>query len=133
MFLRIQLNNSFVSNVYVGDDGKLHKVQGGADSVLPFSSIKYFRTTEFLSSSSVKEYEVGFRPKFLMFIVANDSCSYDEVINKQFYNGGYDSAVSLGTWVGNNSFNITEITDTGFKAQVWSGYNNKPMMVFAAG
>ena len=33
------LNNSFVSNIYVGSDGKLHKVQGGADSVLPFSSI----------------------------------------------------------------------------------------------
>lgn len=26
-----------VSNIYVGTDGKLHKVQGGADSVLPFS------------------------------------------------------------------------------------------------
>ena len=34
-----ELNNSFVSNIYVGDDGKLHKVQGGADSVLPFSSL----------------------------------------------------------------------------------------------
>lgn len=32
------LNNSFVSNIYVGKDGKLHKVQGGADSVLPFKS-----------------------------------------------------------------------------------------------
>lgn len=32
------VNNSFVSNIYVGKDGKLHKVQGGADSVLPFSS-----------------------------------------------------------------------------------------------
>lgn len=33
-----ELNNSFISNIYVGNDGKLHKVQGGADSVLPFSS-----------------------------------------------------------------------------------------------
>ena len=33
-----QLSNSLVSNIYVGDDGKLHKVQGGADSVLPFNS-----------------------------------------------------------------------------------------------
>ena len=32
------LNNSFVSNIYVGNDGKLHKVQGGAHSVLPFKS-----------------------------------------------------------------------------------------------
>ena len=42
------LNNRFVSNIYVGDDGKLHKVQGGADSVLPFSSkplALYYLTT----------------------------------------------------------------------------------------
>ena len=31
------LNNSLI-DIYVGDDGKLHKVQGGADSVLPFKS-----------------------------------------------------------------------------------------------
>ena len=36
------VNNSFVSNIYVGSDGKLHKVQGGADSVLPFSSGNYY-------------------------------------------------------------------------------------------
>ena len=33
-----ELNNSFVSNIYVGNDGKLHKIQGGADSVLPFKN-----------------------------------------------------------------------------------------------
>ena len=33
--------NGVVSNVYVGTDGKLHKVQGGADSVLPFSGKSY--------------------------------------------------------------------------------------------
>lgn len=27
-----------IIDIYVGDDGKLHKVQGGADSVLPFNS-----------------------------------------------------------------------------------------------
>lgn len=31
------LNSNLVSDIYVGDDGKLHKVQGGADTVLPFS------------------------------------------------------------------------------------------------
>ena len=41
------LNNNLVANIYVGDDGKLHKVQGGADSVLPFSSLLdtiYYKT-----------------------------------------------------------------------------------------
>lgn len=32
------VNSSLVSNIYVGSDGKLHKVQGGADTVLPFNS-----------------------------------------------------------------------------------------------
>lgn len=34
------VDNSLVANIYVGEDGKLHKVQGGADSVLPFSGGK---------------------------------------------------------------------------------------------
>ncbi len=32
------INISLVADVYVGDDGKLHKVIGGADTVLPFKS-----------------------------------------------------------------------------------------------
>ena len=34
--------NGAVSNIYVGIDGKLHKVQGGADSVLPFNKTPSF-------------------------------------------------------------------------------------------
>ena len=37
-----EVNSSLVANIYVGEDGKLHKVQGGADSVLPFSSGNYY-------------------------------------------------------------------------------------------
>lgn len=33
-----EVYSSLVSDIYVGDDGKLHKVVGGADTVLPFSS-----------------------------------------------------------------------------------------------
>lgn len=33
-----EINSNMVENIYVGTDGKLHKVQGGADTVLPFSS-----------------------------------------------------------------------------------------------
>lgn len=32
------LNDNLVSNIYVGTDGKLHKVQGGADTVIPFNN-----------------------------------------------------------------------------------------------
>lgn len=47
------LNNSFVSNIYVGKDGKLHKVQGGADSVLPFSNGNYYYR-QFIGSDPVE-------------------------------------------------------------------------------
>lgn len=40
-----KINNSLI-DIYVGDDGKLHKVQGGADTVLPFSGnrVAFFAT-----------------------------------------------------------------------------------------
>ena len=45
--------NATVTNIYVGEDGKLHKVQGGADSVLPFSSgISLENTTCILSGGN---------------------------------------------------------------------------------
>lgn len=45
--------NEAVTDIYVGNDGKLHKIQGGADSVIPFSgnnvitylTIEYTRNT----------------------------------------------------------------------------------------
>ena len=46
------LNNSFISNIYVDNDGKLHKVQGGADSVLPFSKKVIFTASGILSDRS---------------------------------------------------------------------------------
>lgn len=36
ILIRSNLNSSLVSDIYVGDDGNLHKVIGGADTVLPF-------------------------------------------------------------------------------------------------
>lgn len=34
-----KLNSSLVSDIYVGDDGNLHKVVGGADTVIPFKKL----------------------------------------------------------------------------------------------
>ena len=47
-----EVNSSFVSNIYVGSDGKLHKVQGGADSVLPFSKKVIFTARGILSDNA---------------------------------------------------------------------------------
>lgn len=43
-----------VSDIYVGNDGKLHKVKGSADTVLPFNSIKNIRVVAQNSGSRIQ-------------------------------------------------------------------------------
>ena len=43
--------SNFVGNIYVGDDGNLHIVKGGADSVLNFSTIRPILTEMKLTGS----------------------------------------------------------------------------------
>ena len=57
------MNSKYVSNIYVGSDGKLHKVIGGADTVLPFKGgyqIKEFIVVQnmALSANSTKTYYI---------------------------------------------------------------------------
>ena len=47
------LNSSLVSNIYVGSDGKLHKVQGGADTVLNFSASASYPEFTLYSNSNI--------------------------------------------------------------------------------
>ena len=67
------LNNSFVSNIYVGNDGKLHKVQGGADSVLPFSSNKRYSYSWTSSNNEQKTLTLEIEPKYIAFTVGGNS------------------------------------------------------------
>lgn len=53
LFSSSKLSNDLVSDVYVGDDKKIHVVKGGADSVLPFSGTliaQEFSKTVFVNS-----------------------------------------------------------------------------------
>ena len=38
VYLNDDISSNVVSDIYVGEDGKLHKVIGGADTVLPFNN-----------------------------------------------------------------------------------------------
>lgn len=67
------VNNSFVSNIYVGSDGKLHKVQGGADSVLPFSSNKRYSYSWTSSNNEQKTLTLEIEPKYIAFTVGGIS------------------------------------------------------------
>ena len=60
------LNSSLgnvVSDIYVGSDGKLHKVIGGADSVLPFSS--------------------GYKYKIIQVTGLDHNCNYTHTVSDQ--------------------------------------------------
>lgn len=84
LFLLILLNNNLVSNIYVGTDGKLHKVQGGADTVLPFKQYKAplweFNIVDGTGSNSAYEFynpENDSRYVFILFTGYSDiSLSY---------------------------------------------------------
>ena len=81
-----EVNDSFVSNIYVGNDGKLHKVQGGADSVLPFSSIKRYSYSWTSSNNEQKTLTLEIEPKYIAFTVGGNKQNavlYD-VENKEY-------------------------------------------------
>lgn len=89
-----ELNQSLtkqVADIYVGEDGKLHKVQGGADSVLPFKSYNY----DYYTGTSPFTKTFDRKPKSLVAIcntyatlVINGSIKYNQDnkinINKNF-------------------------------------------------
>ena len=56
-----ELNSSLVSDIYVGDDGNLHKVVDGADTVIPFNNgssiylITQITVTKFSTDMTSKE------------------------------------------------------------------------------
>lgn len=65
-FYKTFLNSRLVSDIYVGDDGKLHKVQGGADSVLPFRS-NHSINVDLLAGA---QYTLPIKPEEVSYIAA---------------------------------------------------------------
>lgn len=104
-----EVNSSLVSDIYVGDDGYLHKVKDGADSVLPFKNIKSgsFKIDHYGSYAI----NLGLKPQFLAFVSDTTykvTVYYDKSLGHVY--SGYDS--DLG-WL--------TITDSGF---VWNQISN---------
>lgn len=60
-----QLNNNLVANIYVGADGKLHKVQGGADTVLPFSGNIIVNSITFSGVHATRSIPLTKKPSFV--------------------------------------------------------------------
>lgn len=112
------IDSSLVSNIYVGDDGKLHKVQGGADSVLPFNSGYQKASGKFTTvENNWVTVELGFKPKIL-FITCG--ALYDESVSETQYVFGstISSAlpfIDLGSYYSSYNKAGIDLTDTGFK------------------
>ena len=69
--------SNFVGDIYVGDDGKLHKIQGGADSVLPFSNKIIYKTIDITVTTTISSSELGVN-KILGVNYANPTYSYQK-------------------------------------------------------
>ena len=103
-----QVNRNFVSNIYVGDDGKLHKVQGGADSVLPFSSIKTQTVTQSMTIDSNKNatMTLTFNELSEVIGISNIENTSDATV-ASFTNGRYHDVVSVnGLYTAGKQFSI---------------------------
>ena len=113
-----EVYSSLVSNIYVGSDGKLHKVQGGADSVLPFSSGYQKVSGKFTTvANNWVNINLGFKPKIL-FITCG--VLYDESISETKYVFGSTTSselpfIDLGSYYSSYSKAGIDITDVGFK------------------
>lgn len=115
------LNNSFVSNIYVGSDGKLHKVQGGADSVLPFSSGDYY----LLFAASVNSSYTGgtytvskdVYPSKLLATSSTTQSQADKTITKEQYDASSSSNKITISNYGNQTAYLYKVNDTSFKIE----------------
>ena len=112
------LSNNLVSDVYVGTDGKLHKVVGGADSVLPFS-LAYPAEIMLYSNSSISIPMKGTTLSFKMETL-------HPYIN--FYVDGLKNGTSSnlftqtagGNYTGNKSINISNFDTVRFRATTYN-------------
>lgn len=108
----------------------------GADTFIPFKSdLKRFYTT-ITGTSALTQYTVGFKPKIILFCVnagnQNSVAIYDEITNKCYYNGYFDTPYNVGDWV-YGLYRISEINDTGFKAEFINSWNGYPVLIQAFG
>ena len=126
-------NSSLVSDIYVGDDGYLHKVKDGADSVLPFKNAKLetFGNTYIGNTNAVTILTI---PKSGTLLIAatisNNSKVYQAGIAK---NGAFVNLFSQG--VNANYFQVawSGAVNKGDTIQVWAQGNSNNANNYAAG
>ena len=137
------VNNSLIADIYVGEDGKLHKVQGGADSVLPFNGGVNTGTIQCPTTSPVY-IKLGYKPSFISVrLYAQDGGKYQSIIStftdinsqkyQRLYNtiNGYTRVCVYGDEPGSGGF-VHSIDDNGFYIQCIESYWTNTDFVYMA-
>lgn len=117
------INSSLVSDIYVGSDGNLHKVQGGADTVLPFNVESYKISTFTVPStqlpSQYDKYISNAKKVFISFTIkASTSGGYITINDTRIahVSGDYGKTNTLnGLW--QSSDNLEDETIIVYGAQ----------------
>ena len=101
--------NSNLIDIYVGDDGKLHKVQDGADSVLPFK-----RAQTSFSGSSQFYYRSSDKVNHTWLSINFDATSYKKVtITSTYPYQIYMDGTSAGWKTASGTYDISDANTLG--------------------
>lgn len=115
------VNNSLVSDIYVGDDGKLHKVKGGADTVLPFSGGEYYLLHGAVVNSAYKggTYTIpeNVYPSRVFVGSTNQASMKDTSITKEQYDASSTLKKITLTAYGNQTAYLYKDTNTSLKIE----------------
>lgn len=101
-----KLNSSLVSDIYVGNDGNLHKVVGGADTVLPFNNLINGIIKRGVNNggtgSTYQNFGAIVGKRYLLFAIRQDEAAYisgGAVVENLFVNNAQNVKRNLMTYI----------------------------------
>lgn len=119
----MRINSSLVSDIYVGNDGKLHKTKGGADTVLNFSGSASYPEFTLYSNSSITIPVKGNTLSFDMQTLHPYVNFYvDKRVNETYTN--LFTQKSGGNYTGTKSFDISDSDAIRFRTAPFDSAGN---------
>lgn len=95
-----------VSDIYVGNDGNLHKVVGGADTVLPFNNLINGIIKRGVNNggtgSTYQNFGAIVGKRYLLFAIRQDEAAYisgGAVVENLFVNNAQNAKRNLMTYI----------------------------------
>lgn len=101
-----EVYSSLVSDIYVGNDGNLHKVVGGADTVLPFNNLINGIIKRGVNNggtgSTYQNFGAIVGKRYLLFAIRQDEAAYisgGAVVENLFVNNAQNAKRNLMTYI----------------------------------